>query len=369
MKERLAQPLNATEGSLFRIEGNAASLRVCQVSVAGSLRDVLVALDRGALGIGLAVSSDGALEGVLTDGDVRRALLGGATLESPIGPFVRRDFVAVGQDAARAEVLDLMQARRIAQVPVIDGERRVVGLHTLHEILSPEELPNWGVVMAGGRGERLRPLTDSVPKPMVQVAGRPILERIVLHLVGSGIRRVFVSVNYKANVIERHFGDGSAFGCRIEYLRERAPLGTGGALSLLPFLPTDPLLVLNGDLVTQFDAGRMVSLHTAGRHRMTVGVHEYTHTVPFGVVDLRGERIIAMREKPATSWLTNAGIYLLEPELLKRIPRDVPYPLTALVEDCLERKESVGAFRVEEDWIDVGHPQDLRRARGQTDPP
>lgn len=342
--------------------------RLC-VRATGTLREALEALDRGALGIGLAVSSQGVLEGVLTDGDIRRALLGGATLESPIEPFLRREFIAVEREASRAAVLDLMQARHIAQVPVTDNEGRVVGLHTLHAILSREELPNWAVVMAGGRGERLRPLTDSMPKPMVRVAGRPILERIVLHLVGVGIRRVFLSVNYKAEVIEGHFGDGVAFGCHIEYLREETPLGTGGALSLLPATPSDPLVVLNGDLLTQVDVGRMLAFHAKKRDKATVGVYEYVHTVPFGVVDLQGERIVAMREKPTHSWQTNAGIYVLEPELLARVPRNTYFPLPALVEECLEKNETVGAFRLEEDWIDVGHHRELQRARGEGESP
>jgi len=349
------------------VHGDAgrSALRAAEVSVSGSLRDVLTALDRGALGIGLALSPQGVLEGVLTDGDVRRALLGGATLDSPLEPFLRREFIAVGRGASRAAVLDLMQARHIAQVPAIDGEGRVVGLHTLHAILSRDEIPNWAVVMAGGRGERLRPLTDSMPKPMVRVAGRPILERIVLHLVGGGVRRIFIAVNYMADVIEGHFGNGSAFGCRIEYLREEKPLGTGGALSLLPSVPPGPLLVLNGDLLTQVDVGRMLAVHAEGGHLATVGVHEYVHSVPFGVVDLEGQRIVGLREKPTQSWQTNAGIYILEPELVARVPGGTYFPLPALVEECLEKGELVGAFRVEEDWIDVGHHQELRRARGE----
>lgn len=333
--------------------------------VAGSLRDVLLALDRGALGIGLAVSSQGALEGVLTDGDIRRALLGGATLESPLEPFLRREFIAVEREASRAAVLDLMQARHVAQVPVIDSEGIVVGLHTLHAILSREELPNWAVVMAGGRGERLRPLTDSMPKPMVLVAGRPILERIVLHLVGSGIRRIFLAVNYKAEMIEGHFGEGSGFGCHIEYLREQTPLGTGGALSLLPAPPSQPLLVLNGDLLTQVDVGRMLAFHVEKGHMATVGVHEYMHTVPFGVMNLQGDRVVAVQEKPTHSWQTNAGIYVLESDLLARVPRGTYFPLPALVEECLDKNEPVGAFRVEDDWTDVGQHHELQRARGE----
>jgi NDP-sugar pyrophosphorylase family protein len=160
-------------------------------------------------------------------------------------------------------------------------------------------------------------------------------------------------------------GDGSAFGCRIEYLREERPLGTGGALSLLPVAPTEPLLVLNGDLLTQVDVGRMVDFHASESHRVTVGIHEHRYTVPFGVAELQGRRIVALREKPTETWQANAGIYVLEPDLLARVPSNANYPLPDLVEECLDRGEAVGAFRVDEEWIDVGQHQELRRARGE----
>ena len=257
-----------------------------------------------------------------------------------------------------------MQSRWLSQVPILDEHGRLIGLHTLHEILGASPRDNWAVVMAGGRGERLRPLTDTIPKPMIQVAGRPILERIILHLVGFGVRRIFLAVNYKADLIESHFENGARFGCTIEYLREEKPLGTGGALSLLPAVPTDPILVLNGDLLTQFDVGSLLAFHTSGRYCATVGVHEYTHTVPFGVVDLEDDQIVQIREKPSEVWLTNAGIYVLDPAIVARVPRSSDYPLPALIEECLERKDPVGAFRIEADWIDVGRQTELTRARG-----
>jgi dTDP-glucose pyrophosphorylase/CBS domain-containing protein len=335
----------------------------------GSIREVLRALDDGALNVAFLVSDTGQLEGLATDGDVRRALLGGASLdESACGVF-NRNFISVGEKDDRASVLELMKSTGLSEVPVVDSDGQLRGLHLLREVVKSETLENWAVVMAGGRGERLRPLTDLIPKPMIRVAGRPILERIVLHLVGFGIRRIFLSVNYKAEIIEKHLGDGSTLGCHIEYLREKKPLGTGGALSLLPAVPSVPLLVLNGDLLTQFDVGRILAFHVRGGHKATVGVHEYVHTVPFGVVGIEGERIVALREKPTQAWQTNAGIYVLEPELLARVPSDVDFPLPALVEECLDRGECVGAFRVEEDWIDVGRHQELRRARGEGENP
>ncbi len=339
----------------------------CRVALGEPLRTALRSLDASALGIVVVEDNTGRAVGTLTDGDIRRAFLGGARIESPVDDHVNRSFRSVGTSASRAEVLDVMQSRALSQIPILDADGHMIGLHTLHRILGATPRPNWAVVMAGGRGERLRPLTDVVPKPMIRVAGRPILERIVLHLVGFGIPRIFLSVNYKADVIEAHFGNGAAFGCSIDYLREEIPLGTGGALSLIPEMPQHPLLVLNGDLLTQFDVGSLLMFHAAGRHSATIGIHEYTHTVPFGVVDVDGARVIQLREKPSATWHANAGIYVLQPDLVARVPARTFFPMPALIEDCLDRGETVGAFHVEEDWIDVGRQTELDRARGRSD--
>lgn len=337
----------------------------CRVTLGQPLEAALRSLDVSGLEIVLIEDADGRARGVVTDGDVRRALLSGATLSSSVDAFVSKSFWSVSPTANRAEALDLMQGQRIGAVPIVDAERRFVGLHALHELLGADPKPNWAVVMAGGRGERLRPLTDTVPKPMIKVAGRPILERLVLHLVGFGVRRIFLSVNYMADAVEGHFGNGASFGCAIEYLREKAPLGTGGALSLLPEPPTDPVLVLNGDLLTQVDVSDMLAFHAHGGYLATVGIREYSHTVPLGVVDVDGDRIVQVREKPTEMWRVNAGIYVLDPVLLARVPADSYYGLPALIEECLERREPVGAFHVREDWMDVGQHHELKRARGE----
>jgi NDP-sugar pyrophosphorylase family protein len=258
-----------------------------------------------------------------------------------------------------------MQSLRISQVPVLSSDGRFAGLHTLRDLLGSDTKPHCAIVMAGGRGERLRPLTDSVPKPMVRVAGRPILERLILHLVGSGIRRIFISVNYKAEVIEAHFRDGESFGCSIGYLRERMPLGSGGSLSLLPELPSCPSLVLNGDLVTQFDVTGMLAFHEENGYLATIGIHEYAHTVPYGVVELDGDRVIQHQEKPTSKWRVNTGIYVLDPELLRRVPSDTYFALPTLIEWCLDAGDPIGAFHVGDDWVDIGRHPELKSARGE----
>ena len=338
-------------------------LQDCCVGSSQTLLDAMRVIEAGGIGIALVVETDGKLLGTLTDGDIRRALLGGAALGSPLATFVARRFTSVGVGVSRAEILDLMQARVLNQIPILDAAGKLVGLHLLHEMLGHVNRSNWAVIMAGGKGTRLHPITAHLPKPMIKVAGRPILERLVLHLVGHGIRRVFLAINYMGHVIQQHFGDGSNFGCRIGYLEEQEELGTGGALSLLPEPPREPLLVLNGDLVTQVDIGRMLAFHAASGCVATMGVRTYSHQVPFGCVQTNGPRITGFEEKPVLERMINTGVYLLSPPLLTRIPARF-YPITELFDNCLERGEALAAFEIEDDWIDVGQRDQLKQARG-----
>lgn len=328
----------------------------------GSLFQALAVLQEGGAGIVLVRNGEGRLLGVLTDGDIRRALLQKASLDDPVAPYVSHDITTVGPGASRAEVLDLMQALRIHQVPVVGPDGSVQGLHLLHELLGAADRPHWAVIMAGGRGLRLGDLTKNTPKPMLKVAGRPILERLILHLVGFGIRRIFLSVHYLSQVIKDHFGDGSRFGCSIEYLEESEPLGTGGALSLLPEVPGHPVFVCNGDLITQADLDAMIRFHEAEAFDLTVGVREYTYQIPFGCAETEGNRLVGLTEKPSMVHQINAGLYVVSPEILGLVPRQF-FLITELIQTCLDRGKKVGAWRVEDDWIDVGHRHELDRAR------
>jgi dTDP-glucose pyrophosphorylase len=327
--------------------------------------DVMWALERGGAEIALVVDPDERLRGIFTDGDVRRLLLRGVALQSPLAPHLGRPYFSVSPLVPRAEVLELMQARTLGQVPVVDEGGRLVGLHLLHDLIGAVERPNAAVIMAGGRGTRLLPLTERVPKPMLPVAGRPILERIVLHVMSFGVRRIYLAINYLGHVIEEHFGDGRRLGCRIEYLRESQPLGTGGALRLLPERPAQALLVMNGDLVTQANLSGLLEFQERGPQLGTMGVRRYVHTVPFGCVTLRGDTIVRCEEKPQLTRAINTGIYALSPQMLDRIPPDQDFGLPTLFADAAARGELVRAYSFEEDWIDVGHQAELSRAQGQ----
>lgn len=353
------QPRSAT-----RDEGVGVTPEKLCVSPDATVRQAMEAMNVGARGIVLVCDGDDRLIGTLTDGDIRRALLGGASLSDRCLPAVaNQHYVSVGPDTSRAQVIDLMVSRNIRHVVITEGNL-LLGLHLIDEVLGRAVRENWAVIMAGGKGSRLRPVTDEVPKPMVKVAGRPILERLVLHLVGWGFRRVFLAVNHLAQVIEGHFGDGSAFGCAIEYLREERPLESGGALSLLPEAPTKPVLVMNGDLVTDFNVDRMLGFHQRGEYVATMAVRPHTVDIPFGVAEVDGDELVRIREKPRETMLINAGIYVLEPELVGRVPCNVEFPITALIDDALARGLNVGVHEIDDEWADVGQRAELLAARG-----
>lgn len=335
------------------------------VPCGATLLEALQVLDQGGESIAFVAGADGRVVGTLTDGDIRRTLLGGASLDDRcLLQTMRRDFAFVTPTTGRAEVLDIMRARDIGQLPVLDEDGSLCGMHTIGQMLSRTERPNAAVILAGGRGVRLYPLTETLPKPMVMVAGRPILERLVLHLMSHGIRQIYLSVNYLAHIIEDHFGDGSRFGCRIEYLREERPLGTGGPLSLLDSAPECPMIVLNGDLVTQCDIGRMIDFHSNGGFIATFGLRPYKVEIPFGVAKVEGNQLLELEEKPTHRMLINAGMYVLSPEAVRMVPRDREFPITELFGYCLEAGQPVGAHLVEDDWLDVGRPEELKRANG-----
>jgi dTDP-glucose pyrophosphorylase len=326
--------------------------------------DAMHSISLGAIGIALVVDGAQCLMGTVTDGDIRRAILSGSPLDSRISEHMQRNFTPVGVAAGRVEVLDLMRARSIEHIPIVDLKGKLVGLHVMREIIGAVTRSNCAVIMAGGRGERLRPLTEKVPKPMLLVAGRPILERIVLHLVGYGIREIFLSVNYMSEMIVGHFGDGSAFGCKIRYLHEDQPLGTAGALSLLPEIPLNPVLVMNGDLITQADIDAMLKIHSSEAHAITVGVREFSQQVPFGCIELQNGMVHSIVEKPVITKIINAGIYVLSPRVFQHIPKKTNYPMTTLLEEALNLGRRVGVYPVEEEWVDVGRHEELLKARG-----
>ena len=334
-----------------------------------SIREVMSCIDRNAKGIALIVDEEHHLIGTVTDGDVRRAILAGMDLDSPVQKLLERRSstpypqpITAPIGTPNAELIQLMNEHTIRQVPLLDDEGRVVDLALLSDMVKEYELPLSVVVMAGGYGMRLRPLTEDLPKPMLPVGDRPLMELVIEQLRQTGIRRVSVTTHYLANKIEEHFGDGHDFGVEINYVTEERPLGTAGALGLMD-APEEPLLVINGDILTRVDFRAMLNYHREHNADLTVGVRQYDLQVPYGVVECQGPRVQRLREKPRHSFLVNAGIYLLEPSVHRYIPNGERFDMTDLIQRLLEEKHTVVSFPIVEYWLDIGQRADYEQAQ------
>ena len=262
------------------------------------------------------------------------------------------------------EMLDMMRRNICRQVPIVDGEGRVVALKTLEEALRVPTRPNWVFLMAGGRGQRLRPLTDDCPKPMLPIGGRPILQIILESLVRHGFERFYISLNYKRDMVREHFGDGSLWNVKIEYVEENEdqPLGTAGALSLLPEAPQHSMVVMNGDILTKIAFGALLDFHAEHESAGTMCVRDYVLQVPYGVIEIDDHRLAEIVEKPIQRFLVNAGIYVLEPHVVSLIPHGVAYDMPALFDDITRNGMNATVFPIREYWLDIGRIDDFNKA-------
>lgn len=327
------------------------------------LEGVIRQITRTAKQIALVVAPDNTLMGTITDGDIRRGLLRGLSLKAAAGEVMKKNPIVAGPDVRRDMLVRYMREGRVKQLPIVDDAGRLVGLELLDDILSAPRADNWVVVMAGGLGTRLRPITQDIPKPLVPVGGRPVLETIIEQLAAQGFTQIFLAVNYLAEQVRAHFGDGRRWGVAIDYLHEETRLGTAGALALLPQRPPAPFLVMNADLVTDIDFRRLLGFHRDQTADATMCVREYKFQVPYGVVETNGNRITQLTEKPQHSYFVNSGIYALEPEVLDILPPGAFYDMTTLFDDLLARGGHGIVFPVHEYWIDIGQFDDLERAR------
>lgn len=332
------------------------------VPIDGSMRDAVQALNIGSVRMALATTPDGRLQGVITDGDIRRGLLAGKTLASPLREVLVTKFHAARPGDDDASILAVMRREDILQMPVLDAEGRVIGLKVLGELSAPARRENWVVLMAGGLGTRLRPLTEDCPKPLLPVGGRPLLETIMQQFLQHGFCNFYISVNYRADMVERHFGDGSRLGARIEYLREQEPLGTAGALGLLPQQPESPVFVMNGDLLTRVDFPGMLDFHAAQGAEATMAVRGFDIQVPYGVVDVRENRIVGLEEKPVQRFFVNAGIYVLAPAVVAEISGSGFLDMPTLFSRLMGQGRPTAAFPIHEYWMDIGRRQDFDQA-------
>jgi len=330
--------------------------------VGSTLKDAIQTLDESALQIALVVSEDGVLQGTITDGDIRRGLLRGFDMISPVDNIVYPDPLVVTPEMSRDIVLNLMRANKIHQVPIVDENHRVVGLHLWGEIDTRTSRLNTMVIMAGGLGTRLRPHTEKCPKPLLPVAGKPMLEHIIERAKTDGFEHFVLAIHYLGHMIEDYFGDGSKWQITIEYLREENPMGTAGALSLIQPRPTTPILVSNGDILTDVKYGEIVDFHHRQNALATMAVRLYEWQHPFGVVQTRGVEIQGFEEKPIYRTHVNAGVYVLEPEALDYLQENEPCDMPTLFDRTLDAGKRAVVYPMHEPWLDVGRESDFEEA-------
>lgn len=327
-----------------------------------TLRDVIATLDKSALQIALVVDKDRQLLGTITDGDVRRALLRGSDLEVSAKSVMFLTPMVVNEKMGRRMALELMEANNVSQLPVVNDQAQVIGIHVWNKTNRPTAYKNTIVIMAGGFGKRMRPFTENCPKPMLKVAGKPILEHIIKRAIKEGFNNFVVSLFYLPKPIMDYFGDGSKWDCNISYVRESTPLGTGGALSLLSPEPDRPFIVTNGDVLTDVNFIDMLEFHELNSATATMAVRQHELHNPFGVVRIEGNKIIGIEEKPILRSHVNAGVYVLNPAVVKLMKRDEFCDITTLFELLNSAGHSTIAYPMHELWMDVGRPEDLEEA-------
>ena len=328
------------------------------------LKAAIGVLDRGGLQIAVVVDERRRIVGTVTDGDVRRALISQTRLDAPVADVMARQPRTAPAGSTKERILHLMERYQVSQIPLVDVKGCVVGIETLHGLLHGKRRDNAVFLMAGGFGTRLQPLTDHCPKPLLKVGEKPILEIIIENFVRSGFHRFFISTHYLSEMIRQHIGDGGRWGVEINYVHEEEPLGTGGALGLLPRdAIREPMFVMNGDLLTNLDFTKLLVFHEERDCVATMCVREYEHRVPYGVIQGDGERITSMVEKPSYRHLINAGIYVLSSEILDGVARGQRVDMPTLLEQRMAQGQPVNMFLVHEYWLDIGRMEDLQRAQ------
>jgi dTDP-glucose pyrophosphorylase len=329
--------------------------------------DAINILNETGLKIVLIVSENGFLEGTVSDGDIRRGLLKGINIQDSLDKIIHLDNLVVPPEMKRELVLKLMIANKIQQIPIVDGKNKVLGVHHWSEINTVPSRQNTMVIMAGGLGTRLRPATNKIPKPMLKVSGKPILEHIIEKAKFDGFTKFVLAVYYLGNTIENHFKDGSQFDVEIDYLRETKPLGTAGALSLLTKNLHQDLVVTNGDVITEINYGQLLDFHTSHNATATMAVRLHEIQNQFGVVQTDGVKITGYEEKPILRSNINAGVYAIKPEALKLLAANENCDMPTLFERLKAHSMLTVAYPLHEHWLDIGNTSDFRKAKSNED--
>lgn len=320
-------------------------------------------INDSSLQVAVIVDKDRHLLGLANDGDIRRALLNGVDMTAPITSIMTKDPTTVSSTSTRAETSELLAKKLIHCAPIVDDKNIVIGLVSSFELMEEKSFENPVVIMAGGLGERLRPLTDNCPKPMLLVGNEPILARIINNLVESGFHNIYISVNYLSEIIEEYFGDGHKFGANITYIHENKRLGTAGALSLFKSSNNLPFMVLNGDILTGIDYSELMQFHVNSNCLATMVVRDYSYTIPYGVVSGSGNLVEDILEKPTNHFSVNAGMYVFSPEILDHVTSDEYCDMPTLLKRVISKGKAVQTYLLNEYWFDIGQIKDLELAR------
>jgi len=329
-----------------------------------TMQEAIVVLNSEALRIVLVVDEDEKLVGTVTDGDIRRALLRHMMMNTELSEFMFTTPTIASMTEERDQLLQKMHALDLLQIPVVDVDGRVTGLETLQHLLEKRRYDNPVFLMAGGFGKRLRPLTEHTPKPMLNVGSRPILETILEQFIEAGFHDFYISTHYKAEVVHNYFGDGNDRNVSIHYIHEDKPLGTAGALGLLPKdLPDLPMLMMNGDLLTKMDFTELLNFHAENGGEATMCVREYDFQVPYGVVQSDEHRITSIIEKPTHQFFVNAGIYVLNPTIVKAVDRKACVDMPHLLTDKINNNVQVNMYPLHEYWLDIGQIEQYEQAQ------
>ncbi|MGR5474802.1 nucleotidyltransferase family protein [Vibrio astriarenae] len=337
------------------------------ISNTSTIKQALEIINSEALRVAVVVDESDKLLGMITDGDIRRGLLDDLTLSDSVTKVMNCSPITAGVAISKNDLVQLMEAKQILSVPLLDNDGKIVGLETLHSALSKNTYENPIFIMAGGFGTRLRPLTDNCPKPMLKVGDKPILETVINRFINAGFCNFYISTHYMPEQIKSYFGDGSKLGVTISYVYEETPLGTGGAIGLLPeSMPQNlPLIMINGDVLTKVDFERLLNFHIENDADATMCVREYDYQIPYGVINGDGNQITSMVEKPVQRFFVNAGIYVVSPRVIQSVEKNQKIDMPTLLEQHMKERQKVLMFPIHEYWLDIGRMDDFKRA--QTD--
>jgi len=327
-----------------------------------TIKEALGIIDSGAMQIALVVDDNDKLLGTLTDGDIRRGILRGLDLDSSIETIVFKEPAIAKISSTKEEILKIALSKKLHQIPIVDDNGIVLDLKEIEELVEPKIKTNRVILMVGGLGTRLRPLTQDTPKPMLKVGNKPILQTIVEKFAEYGFVSITMCVNFNASIIRDYFSDGREFGVNIDYVLEQKRMGTAGALSLLKEHPSEPFFVMNGDLLTNVNFEHIFNYHVLNKATATMCVREYDYEVPYGVVKMNDNKIIEIAEKPVQKFFVSAGIYMLSPEILDLIPKNEFYDMPALFEKLIKLSKNVISFPIREYWLDIGRMEEYQRA-------